>query len=451
MERKFLTSEEVMSLYGVSDVGLKGLVASGELRQLMDRGTAKFRREDVERLAAAGKLSGAGGSSTLDSSILTDESSQGLTIGGNDLEYLDIDIDEGALSEQPTMISKSSPVETGSGSGPELQTFAMPVGEAPGSDNAILEPAEGERSDSDILVQGAESSTSFVGSGSMLDFGSHTDMAAAPGVTEEEDDSLTLATDESTLHSGSSSIFEGGESSVMGAPASDSGLSLSSTVGPTLEPGDSGISLNSGDSGIALSTGDSGLALDDSSKTEYEMAPSPSSEILLGDDLGGSQTLELALDNEEEDVMGFLQPPSGKAKGPAKSASLSDQIATSDSVQDLEIADELAGADGSSSELIEAISDEDAVEEIEEVFEASDESFGDAEAFGEEEFAPAVAKSRGPREPSWGIGSVVGLVAASLILAVNGWMAYEGLATMWTGDETSGAVSSIISSIAGLY
>jgi hypothetical protein len=46
---------------------------------------------------------------------------------------------------------------------------------------------------------------------------------------------------------------------------------------------------------------------------------------------------------------------------------------------------------------------------------------------------------------------VVGLAAASLILAVNGWMAYEGVATMWTGDETSGIASSIISSIAGLY
>lgn len=449
MERKFLTAEEVMSLYGVTDDGLKQLVASGELRQLMDRGTAKFRREDVEQLAADDKLRGAGGRETLDSSILTDESSHGLTLGGDDLQYLDIDVEGGELSEQPTMISKSPP-DSGKGSGTDLQTFATT---APANENAILEPAAGDRSDSDILVQGSESSTSFVGSGSMLDFGSGTDMPQAreDAVTaEEEDDSLTLATDESTLHSGSSSIFDGGESSVSaGMAASDSGLSLSSAVVPTMDEGDSGISLTSGDSGISLSAGDSGMSLDDSSKTEYELSPSPSSEILLGDDLHGSQTLELDLNDEEEDVMGFLQPPSGKAAG---AGALSDQFATgSDSVQDLEIADELAGAGGSSAELIEAITDEDGIEEIEEVFEASDESFGDAEAFSEDEFAPVVSKQRGPREPSWGIGAVVGLAAASLILAVNGWMVYEGMATMWTGDETSGAVSSIISSIAGLY
>ncbi|WLD10664.1 helix-turn-helix domain-containing protein [Planctellipticum variicoloris] len=458
MARKFLSAEEVMSLYGVSPEGLQSLVANGDLRQLMDRGTAKFRREDVEQLASEGKFSGAGDRQTLDSSILTDESSHGLTLGGDDLQFLDVDIDEDALSEQPTMISKSSPLEGGSGSGPELQSFATP---ASSGDNAILEPAEGDRSDSDILVQGSESSTSFVGSGSMLDFGSSTEMAPPQetGVTEEEDDSLTLATDESTLHSGSSSIFEGGESSVMAAPGSESGLSLSSTVGPTLDPGesgisltkdDSGLSLTAGDSGISMSPGDSGIALDHSSKTEYELAPSPSSEILLGDELHSEQTLELELNDEDEDVMGFLQPPSGKS-APAKSGSLSDQFATgSDSVQDLDIVDELDGASGSSAELIEAISDDDGVDELEEVFEASDESFGEAETF-DDEFAPVAAKSRGPREPSWGIGSVVGLAAASLILAVNGWMAYEGVATMWTGDETSGIASSIISSIAGLY
>lgn len=449
MERKFLSAEEVLSLYGVSPEGLQSLVASGVLRQLMDRGTAKFRREDVEQLASEGKFSGAGDQQTMDSSILTDESSHGLTLGGDDLQFLDVDIDEDALSEQPTMISKTSPLEGGSGSGPELQNFATP---ASSGDNAILEPAEGDRSDSDILVQGSESSTSFVGSGSMLDFGSSTEMAPPQetGVTEE-DDSLTLATDESTLHSGSSSIFEGGESSVTAAPGSDSGLSLSSAVGPTLDPGESGISLTAGDSGISMSPGDSGIALDHSSKTEYELAPSPSSEILLGDELHSEQTLELELNDEDEDVMGFLQPPSGKS-APAKSGSLSDQFATgSDSVQDLDIVDELDGASGSSADLIEAISDDDGIDELEEVFEASDESFGEAETFGDDEFAPVAAKSRGPREPSWGIGSVVGLSAASLILAVNGWMAYEGVATMWTGDETSGIASSIISSIAGLY
>jgi hypothetical protein len=464
MERKFLTAEEVMSLYGVSPEGLQSLIEGGDLRQLMDRGTAKFRREDVEQLASAGKFSGPEGRPSMDSSILTDESSHGLTLGGDDLQYLDVDMDEDALSEQPTMISKNSPLESGSGSGPELQSFAKPTSdETSGGDNAILEPAEGERSDSDILVQGSESSTSFVGSGSMLDFGSKKDMSPLQekGVTEdEEDDSLTLATDGSTLHSGSSSIFEGGESSVMAAPGSDSGLSLSSTVGPTLDPRDSGISLTTddsglsltgADSGISMSTGDSGIALDGSSKTEYELAPSPSSEILLGDELHSEQTLELELNDEDEDVMGFLQPPSGKS-APAKPGSLSDQFDTgSDSVQDLDIVDELDRTSGSSADLIDAISDDDGVDELEEVFEASDESFGEADTFGDDEFAPVAAKSRGPREPSWGIGSIAGLAAASLILAVNGWVAYEGIATMWTGDETSGLASSIISSIAGLY
>lgn len=455
MERKFLSAEEVMSLYGVSPEGLQSLIDGGELRQLMDRGTAKFRREDVEKLASAGRFAGAGDRETMDSSILTDESSHGLTLGGDDLQFLDVDMGEDELSELPTMISKQSPLDSGSGSGPELQSFAKPTtDEALGSDNAILEPAEGERSDSDILVQGSESSTSFVGSGSMLDFGSNKDMSPPQekGVTEDAvDDSLTFATDESTLHSGSSSIFEGGESSVIAAPDSDSGLSLSSTVGPTLDPGDSGISLTNEDSGISMSTGDSGIALDDSSKTEYEMAPSPSSEILLGDELHSEQTLELDLNDEDEDVMGFLQPPSGKS-APAKPGSLSDQFATgSDSVQDLDIVDELDGASGSGADLIDAISDDDGIDELEEVFEASDESFGEADTFGDDEYAPVAAKSRGPREPSWGIGSVVGLAAASLILAVNGWMAYEGVATMWTGDETSGLASSIISSIAGLY
>ena len=478
MERKFLTVEDIVNLYGVSEDFIQSLVGSGQLRQLMDRGTAKFRREDVEKLADAGRFSHDTGE-TLDSSILTDDASHGLTLAG-DMQFMDIDIDEDALSEQPTLIRKAAPKD----SNPDLQMFTLAADSdiAPGSDNAILEPSSETIGDSDILVHGAESSTSFVGDGSLLNFGGDANSAA-----DEEDDSLTLEMDSHALQESSSSIFDAGDSSLPPESgftlstgdvaivnegdsgialelAGDSGIALDKgDSGIALDAGDSGIALDAGDSGIALDAGDSGFTLDEASKkkvapqknvrTDHDMPESPSSEILLGDSFHDSKTLELNLvEEDDDDVMGFLQPDTPVSM-PVKSSSLSDQYTTVESVEDLEIVDELdAGPQSSgSSELIDAIEDEDAVDEIDEVFEASDESFGDAEAFSDDDLAPAAAaKARGPREPTWGLGAVSGLIAASLILALNGWMIYEGTATMWTGDETSGPLSGIVSSIAGL-
>ena len=247
----------------------------------------------------------------------------------------------------------------------------------------------------------------------------------------------------------------------------DSGLSLESVQGDSgisLEAADSGLTLDaSGDTGISLSSSDKTLADDDFASTMFDDDAVGKTQMLnvssqFDDDSSFDMNLsdtgataEIHIDDEddfEETAATVVKKGRGKKDGPGLTGAF--QLDDAPEVEDLDIADDLdAGID-----------DDDEVAEIEEeeVFDASDDTFsGEVEADDDDEEylaaagAAAAAKVVGPREPSWGMGMSVGLIACSLILAANGLILWSGVSTMWNGADASGPAASLIAQLAGLF
>ena len=302
-------------------------------------------------------------------------------------------------------------------------------------------------------------------SGILLGEGSELGMSAGSSITAggaDDDSGITL--DAAKPDSGIT--LEGPRKPV----ADDSGISLSS--------GDSGISLSAGDSGIALGSLDSGLSLQgaDSGITltgDSGIAISGNAKTMADDELsvhlGGDETQTLDLSNEFEDDSAFdINLDEGDAtaelllgddddadevsatvirKGRPAPGSLSAAFELDDTgeVEDLEISQDLEAA----------LDDDDEVLEEEEVFEASEETFSgdEVEATEDEDYlepAAAAKKAAGPREPSWGAGMTVGLVACSLFLAANTLIVWTGVSTMWNGADAEGPAASLIQPLADL-
>lgn len=311
--KKFLTAEEVTDSFGIDEAVLNGLVTDGSLKALADRGTWKFKREEIEALIKSGRLH------TTKPLPESDDAGDDMILlasdDGPNVSAVDfLELDEDALAEQPTMIT--------SGSTPELQDFFENVQVEPEGSSSdvriVLEPAESTTSDSDIQLAStaaAESDTAgttshsdvrvlsdsnveVIDEGSVLiedelDFGGH-DAPAAAGLSEQtlelpttSDSGLSLersATAEPTLeiptHGDSELTLEDHDSGIsletgdsgITLETGDSGISLESDdsgmalddvdSGISLDAGDSGISLDAGDSGISIDAGDSGLSLD---------------------------------------------------------------------------------------------------------------------------------------------------------------------------------------------
>lgn len=258
--------------------------------------------------------------------------------------------------------------------------------------------------------------------------------------------------------------------------ADDSGLSLEDgdDSGLSLESlqGDSGLSLEAADSGLALdASGDSGISLSslDKTLTDDDFAATMIGEV----DAGKTQTLDLSSqfdddssfdmnlsdtgataelhidddDDFEETAATVIKKGRGKKEGPGLTGAF--QLDDAPEVEDLDIADDLVEA---------GIDDDDEVAEIEdeEVFEASDDTFsGEVEAADDDEEylagAAAAAKVVGPREPAWGMGMSLGLIACSLILAANGLVLWSGVSTMWSGTDAAEPAASLIGQLAGLF
>ncbi len=255
----------------------------------------------------------------------------------------------------------------------------------------------------------------------------------------------------------------------------DSGISLEA------EKPDSGITLEKDDSGIRVEASDSGITFEDD---VFEPAATLSEdddgdfELMSDDEMdldGGTQTLSLssehALDSgfdvsladpEQTTELRFDGASSGEidvVKGRGRAALPSQALSLSEAfkldepleVEDLDISEDLDAASG-------GFSDEFA-EVDEDVLEASDADFSDAEAvsvdegdeFSDSEVVAPVAKTRaGPREPAWGMLAVAPIIGASVFMMATVMILWGGIATMWTGAEAPGPAGMLISTLAGL-
>jgi hypothetical protein len=317
--KKFLTAEEVAAEFALNQATLQQFVDSGEVRALADRGTWKYRRDELQSLVDTGKIS----TEFLPGTSLSD-GDQVLTFDNSEDDLSYIELDETALAEQATMITKSNPEADAPVSDwfvPSEATHMDAPVSSTSSDVAVYTgpekkstgetPVLAEASDSDVQIapdyQAAAAAAELdapVGSTSSdvavytgpekkstgetpaLAEKSDSDVQIAPdyqAAAAESDETVwdDLAAEASDSYQSDSSVrlAEDSDVQLMGlasklrTPAEDSGIMLEDSQvkpdsGIALDLGapDSGIALDAEkpDSGIALNTGapDSGIALD---------------------------------------------------------------------------------------------------------------------------------------------------------------------------------------------
>ena len=317
----------------------------------------------------------------------------------------------------------------------------------------------------------------------------------------DHDSGISLANADSgiSLASADSGISFADADSGISLASADSGISLAADdSGIMLLGDDSGIRLSGNDSGISLGGGDSNITLKGDAKTPNRTIAEqtgrkvpplkkdkPSSESgsrrkqdtetheidlsdeLLSDELmpdsafdldvsTEGKTIELNFDDLDEDAV--IPPPPIVPKRPVpkkpQPQSLSEAFKLDEplEVEDLDISDDLEGA------IHSDLSDEfAAVEEDEEVFEASDDDFSEAEVavddemFSDDELTAPVAKvKKGPKEPEWGMVAVAPIAISALLMLATSALLWGGIATMWTGNDAPGPVATLISTLAGM-
>ena len=349
MAKKYLSIEEAAALLNVNTTELNRLREKGMIRAFADRGTWKFKEEDVEKLARTREADSSPDVPLLASS---DSSSSEMVID-----------DEDVLADQPTIIRKS-PGEDSSDSDVRLifdddmnvagtavppllddsdsdvKLAAGPRGSADDSDSDVKLAAtpgtSADDSDSDVKLAGSKEGTFDMGSDSDVKLvmddlplkdtsGSDSDVrlvssdssgevklggSASSGdsipIVSGDDSSIGEVTESSSVIEDDSGISLGEGSGI--ALASDSGISLE-------QPNDSGISLSEesslvlgSDSGISLAgdmplKGDSGISLAQPASDKTKKKPGKGKTQPDAEDLSGTVPLMDIPLSEEEDLL----------------------------------------------------------------------------------------------------------------------------------------------------
>jgi len=324
MAKKYLDLEEAAQQLGISVDEMKRLRESGELRGFADRGTWKFKADDVAELARIREAD-----SNPDVPLLDEqpESGSSVVLGDADGSSVMINGEGDAVGEQPTVIRQSaledeSDVLDGtSDSDVRLILDDSLVGgpgdsdpdvEIPGdsdSDVRLVDEADSAGgSDSDVKLVGADSdddvqiipdeSSVISGSSIIVDDRSDSDVRLIPdkGVQESSDSDVQLVGDVPQATPDSDSDVQlvapdDGSSVLVGESSTgvdSSKVTLDDDSGISLEKSDdSGISLEVGDdSGISLADDDSGIALEPDADSGITLADAADSGIALEDDSG---------------------------------------------------------------------------------------------------------------------------------------------------------------------
>jgi len=356
------------------------------------------------------------------------------------------------------------------------------------SDVALSGVASDSDSGSALRLGADDSGISLFGldaSGIALDGGSHLGIPGAGSSVLLDGPGSTLGglSDDSGV-----SLAPAGDSGLaLESPLADSGIALQAGSAASVMDDESGITLGMDDSGLSLEADDSGLSLESSGDSGISLS-SPDKTLSEGDftsslfdgdnDAGRTQTLDISNEfdddssfdmnlsdveqtaefqiGDEDDVEETAATVVKKGRNKKDGPGLTEAFKLDDSleVEDLDIADELeAGVDAEDDEVAEIEEDE--------VFDASEETFSDEVDAVEDDDgegyitaaagAAAAAKALGPREPSWGMGMSVGLIAGSLFLAANGMIMWAGVSSMWDGADPTGPAASLIAQLAGMF
>lgn len=476
--KKYLSLEEAAELIGVRPDEVMRLREKGELRGFADRGTWKFKADDVTEAKRRRQPDSSPDVGLIsdddDGSILSEPRGRERNTSDSDVRLvLDQDLKSqltGSSGDVPVLSSKP-------GSDSDVRLVGAPEKGKPGSDSDVKL----------IKTQGAKSGVKLSTSDS--------DVRLAPAPGSDSDVKLAKPGSHDSILSGGDDVL-GGDFSDSILLDDDSGIALQSDSGLRLS-GESGIQLRRPqDSGILLEgsgsfklddddapfklADDSGIKVGDDAPTasskQRSKAAGTDSEIQtqavfsLDDDDGDRTDPEVPLLMDDEDD---LMP---------KSFSLNDETQAETSVvmfddddddneasvtisrkkgqgglssKELETAAfDLDAEDETDDEVLDADDDSFADEDLEEVLTDDDEDFSDS--FSDEGMSAAeIATTRGgrvemPAQSEWGSGMVMLLVCSTAFMIAGAWMATDLLSTVFASG-TPVYQGPFVEAIGGLF
>ncbi len=493
ISKKYLSLEEAAALLKVKTEELIRLREKGDVRGFADRGTWKFKAEDVEEFArrrqpdsdpdvaildddeddelgrqATVIRKGRGSTSDSDVRLVLDDGlKSGLTGSSGELPVLsdkpESDSDVKLVSPGPRPTDSDSDVKLIEPSRPKLSDSDSDVRLAQSDSDVKLVPLQDSDSDVKLIDQPRSKKSAST---------SDSDVALLPmtndgGSLFDDDPGITLPGDDS-------GIVLGGDSGIK--LIGDSGIRLSGGTG-LHQPADSGILLE-GDSGLTLGEGDSSITLSEDSG--LKMRPSGikksggSSKNLKGrgkpaDDLDATAPMLLAQDADSHDDLGATAPmllsdDDLDATMDVPLLSDDDDVGSTSVIMfDEEDADQTSATvvkkgrkpvdatmfdleDGGEGEEFEddelEVSDEvlgedDELEDLD-AFETDDDEFDESFEAGASRigFGAGAAKIAAPQEAEWGTGFFLSLMLSGVVLMFGALMSADLLRTTWAGEST---------------
>jgi len=471
--KKYLSLEEAAQLLGMPTDQVIRLREKGELRGFADRGTWKFKSDDVEECKRRRQPD-----SNPDVPLMSDDEDSALEIdirktasaSDSDVRLMMTDDVRRQLTGSSGEVDVLKPSSAKSDS--DVRLVGAPPKKESDSDVKLIVPKKG--SDSDVKLSDSDSDVRLASgpksSPRLAD--SDSDVRLAPPADSDSD--VKLLDSGKKLHKGGDSplpMFQGspGESVLMDdegplALPTDSGVRLTGDSGVALHrPTDSGILLERpGDSGINLAD-DAPFALLDSGIKTGKSSPKlgqppktmpdtdamelgipmlrddegdrtdPEVPLLFEEDehdlmpknfLGGAETdaetSVVMFDEDEEEAT--VVPTKRKGLGADESAfelEADEEGATDEEADELEVSEEVLGED-------------DELEDLE-VFESEEEDFESGVSAAE--FATVGSRMVVPVEEEWSTGAVLLTMASAVALVVGAWMAADLLHTVSAGGS----------------
>lgn len=454
MAQNLLSLEEAAAMLGISTDELNRLREDRDVFGVRDGNTWKFKREEIERYRDkfSGSTSGMGsglidlpisldddeesreGDSVLLSNVTLEgpSSSMSSTVIGKagELDDEDVDIQLGGEASDLELAGDSGlsliPSDGGSGVDSDLKLVAADdEQEAPKDETTIQYQASGDSDlelaadDDDLTFSGIgladdepiEAAPQSSGEDEALSIQGDSDITLGGSALELEDDDFTL----------SDSTAGGGLIEEEGSPESTINLVEDDDAGD-LVLGGSGTGSDIADSGINLAAAaDSGLSLEE-----------PFGELGSDQALGAVQELEEVEDDD------FLLTPMLEVEGDESDASGSQVIALDAEEPFDENAATLLGEDLAGMESLGA---------------APAFAAGPQPAVGGPLAAPAPAMAPAAVQPEakYGVGTILGLTAVTLVLAMTGIMMYEMVVYMWSWENPSPIVGTLSEQLVGLF
>jgi len=436
MASKYLSIEDAVELLGIPQEEITRLRESGELRGFADRGTWKFRTEDIEEFARSRQAdsSGDGGLDAEELPLVDDDFD---ALGTASL----LDDDDEVSADQPTLLQGAI----------DDDEPLLSIDDASDSDVRLvidegLEPQDVSESDSDVrlvlddepMLAESDSEVQLVadeidlnemaGSDSDVKLVAADTLDATVLETPRGIDDLELT---EIVEDSGTGLESAADSGISLEAVAESGISLemADESGISLEPSGSGVErgdVTIADSGIALDLAEeSGIALDLSEKTDETQLEVPAlvddgtdfEMAGAGEDEETSTDTSVLLFDDEEDADDY----SATVVKKSDDADIFDEFGDIGEDDDLDVVDDIFGED-------------DELEDLD-VFDADDDVFDDEGKGEDEDYAVPVERIAATTEQEWGVGTFLSLLTATGLMLVCGMVLFELVKSIWSAED----------------